>query len=322
MRSPDPLDRALIDLLARDECGLGELAAALDADPAALRPKLDALDASGVLVSSPASPALDPVDAERYLRQAPFLADTGDPRALQRRLAASTVVVLGCGGLGTWALAALASAGVGRFRLVDDDAVALSNLNRQVLYGPEDLDRPKVDAAAAWLRAFDERIEVDARRLRVDEAAVPPLVDGADAVLLLADAPPYLLARWVNAACAERRIPFLTGGQLPPLLRVGPLYAAGRTACFACHESALRRESALYDEYVAHAQAATYRGATLGPASGIVGTMLAMELLQELVGERPATAGAAVILDIRTMATRTEPIPRDPDCDVCGAIGA
>ena len=69
-------------------------------------------------------------------------------------------MVLGCGGLGTWALGALASAGIGGFVLIDHDTIELSNLNRQVLYGEADLGQPKVDVAAAWLRRFDASLEV------------------------------------------------------------------------------------------------------------------------------------------------------------------
>ena len=97
---------------------------------------------------------------ERFDRQLPYFAEAGEPAAAQRRLAGSTVVVLGCGGLGTWALGALASAGVGRFVLVDDDTVELSNLNRQILYGVDDLGAAKVERAAAWLARFDPGAEV------------------------------------------------------------------------------------------------------------------------------------------------------------------
>jgi bacteriocin biosynthesis cyclodehydratase domain-containing protein len=112
-------------------------------------------------------------------------------------------------------------------------------------------------------------------------------------------------------------VPFIVAGQLPPLVKIGPLYWPGRTACFACHETALRRESADYDAYVRHLQAAPARGATLGPASGLVGASVAMEVVHALVGVVPASAGAALLLDLRTWAVRREAIARDSGCGAC-----
>lgn len=318
VRDAQPADAQLVERLARAELSRADLAAALGLEEAAVQRKLDALDAAGVLTVASASPPLEPQDAERFSRQLPYLADLGDAHELQRAVTAAHIVVIGCGGLGTWTLAALAGAGVRRLRLVDDDVVERSNLNRQVLYAPTDLGRPKVDAAAAWLRAFDPRIEVEPVRRRLDGPdAAAAVVDGADVVVLLADWPPYELARWVNAACVPRAVPFITGGQLPPLVKVGPLYHPGRTACFACHERRLAATSAGYAAYTERLTAVPSRGATLGPASGIVGTMIAMELLHLLCGRTPATAGAALLLDLTTMHARREPIERDPACRLC-----
>jgi bacteriocin biosynthesis cyclodehydratase domain-containing protein len=320
IREPETADRSLVELLASGEQSLAELWCALDLAPDAVRAKLDDLDRAGVLATASGSPPLDPADAKRFDRQLPYLADLGDARELQRRLRDARVVVLGCGGLGTWTVAALASAGVGRFTLVDDDRVELSNLNRQILYGTADVGRRKVDATAAWLAAFDERIEVDARELRIDgPGAVGGLVDGADVVVLVADWPPYELARWVSDACVAAGVPLITAGQLPPVLKIGPLYVPGETACFRCHEAALRRAGARYDDYVEQAQRVPARGATLGATSGLVGTALATEILHLLCGVRPASWGQALILDIRTLAVHAEPVAADPTCSVCRA---
>lgn len=318
VHDPDPADRRLLELLATGVHGGRGLAAELALAPSLVAAKLAALLAADAITAAPLSPPLGELDAERFSRQLPYLAELGDEHELQRSLARARVVVVGCGGLGTWTVAALASAGVRRFTLVDDDAVELSNLNRQILFGEADVGTPKVAASAAWLRAFDARIEADAQRRRVDGPdAARAVVEGADALVLAADTPPYLLGRWINAACVERRVPFISAGQLPPLLRVGPLYVPGETACFACHERQLRRESAAYDDYVRQQQSAPPRGATLGPASGIVGTLLALDLMHALLGVAPASAGCALVVDMRTLALRREPVARDSACPVC-----
>lgn len=321
IRDPQPGDRVLLEHLAATSPTCAELATTLGLDPDIVQAKLDALGGAGVLTAVGASPPLDPEDTERFSRQLPYLADLGDARALQRALGTAMIAVIGCGGLGTWTLAALAGAGVRHLRLVDDDVVERSNLNRQILYGPADLGRPKVDAAATWLRAFDPRITVETSRRRIDGLdAAAAAVDGAAAVVLVADWPPYVLARWVNAVCVPRGIPFITGGQLPPLVKAGPLYVPGRSACFACHEHALQIGSPGYDDYVERLTDAPARGATLGPASGIVGTLLAMELMHLLLGREPASVGAALLLDLGSMAMRREPIDRNETCLVCGSV--
>jgi len=321
IRDAGPQDRALIDALAHDALTAGELAERLGLGTDAVEEKLDALAAAGVLTAGASSPPLDAEDADRFSRQQPYLAEYGDERDLQRRLAAARIVVVGCGGLGTWAIAALAAAGVRRLRLVDHDAVELSNLNRQAIYRPDQVGAAKVKAAAEWLRAFDRRIEVEAQERRVDGPAVARrVVEEADAVVLTADEPAYELGRWVNAACLDARVPFITAGQVPPLLRVGPLYMPGRTACFACQETALRARSVAYDRYVEQVRESPSRAATLGPASAIVGSLVALELMHLLIGVAPATTATALTIDIRTLQASRDVVPRDGGCPACSAV--
>jgi bacteriocin biosynthesis cyclodehydratase domain-containing protein len=313
VREPDDVDRRLLRRLAGEPATRDELAGDGVDD------KLAALDRAGVLLARVPGVPLDPRDAERFDRQLPYFAEHGDPAEIQRRLRAARVVILGCGGLGTWALTALAGAGVGAFVLADDDTVSLSNLNRQIAYAERDVGAGKAERAAAWVRAFDASIDVRVvpqRVAAVDD--VRALVDGASALVQAADHPPYELARWVDAACIEAGVPWIAAGQVPPLVKIGPLYVPGRS-CFACHESQLRRESPHYDALVAQRQHDDQRPATtLGPASGFVGTLLAMELVHLLTGvARPATEGCALIVDLRTLELRRHPISADAACSSC-----
>jgi molybdopterin-synthase adenylyltransferase len=314
---PGEPDLALRDLDANARRLLGALrtspvrAADLGAGAGGL---LATLEAAGVVVR--ADPTAHPPPA-RHARQEAYLAGLG---LSQRDLRDACVVILGCGGLGSWALAALAGLGIGRLVIADDDTVEPANLNRQILYGPRDVGARKVDCAARWVRAFDPALDVDARPQRVrGPRDVAALLDGADALVQVADQPPYTLNRWVNAACLARRVPFITAGQVPPLLRIGPFYLPGRGACFACHERQLRAASPHYDELVAHRQATSGEPAiTLAPSSGLIGTMVAGEVLHLLAdGLTPATAGRALLLDLRTLESRWEAVARDPHCPAC-----
>ena len=211
---PDATDRALLDALV-EPLTVEALAAITGEGPTAIQEKLDALDGVGVLTSWPVdTPPLRGDDALRFDRQLPYLAEFGAPADLQRRLGDATVAMIGCGGLGTWALGALACAGIGSFVLVDDDTVEASNLNRQVLYVEADIGRPKVDCAGEWVRRFAPRTNVTALRQRIHAVEdIAPLARDADVVILLADWPPYELERWVNEACVAASTPYISCGQ-------------------------------------------------------------------------------------------------------------
>lgn len=318
MRDPDAADVELVRLLTGPARSSGWLAARLAGVD--LRRKLDSLVAAGLVLVREASdaPPLAADERERFSRQLPYLAELGDDIALQHRLRASGVAVIGCGGIGTWVTAAVACLGIGRVVLVDDDVVELSNLNRQILYGPGDIGAPKVAAAAGWLSQFDRDVEVVASRRKITGVAdVEQAIAGMDAVVLAADSPPFEIGRWVNAACVAARVPFVVAGQVPPILKVGPTFAVGESACLECHETALRRQSHAFDDYVASRKTAPAVASTLGPASCVVGGMIGVELLHLLTGRTPATTGAAILVDMRTLEVRREPIQRDPDCRAC-----
>jgi bacteriocin biosynthesis cyclodehydratase domain-containing protein len=324
VREPPPAVLALLELLRA-----GGTASGLAATLAASGLAVDAGEVAGMLADLEAQELLEPVPAgppvARLARQLLYLGDRCPPgtdaAAMQARVRAAHVVVIGCGGLGCWAAAGLACIGVGRLTLVDDDTVEESNLNRQILFRASDIGRPKVEAAARTLRGFDPGLEVRALRRAVDgPAAVRDVIRGADVVLGLADRPPYAIGRWINAAALAERVAYLGAGQLPPLIRVGPLVVPGETACTGCHELALREATPLYDRLEALRRADLRPLATLGPASGIVGSVLAMEVLHHLTGlVAPATRGAVWTLDLRTLAAAVEPVARRADCPLgCG----
>jgi sulfur carrier protein ThiS adenylyltransferase len=116
-------------------------------------------------------------------------------------LAAATVAVAGCGGLGSNAAVALVRAGVGRLILVDDDVVELSNLNRQH-YFQADLGRPKVEALAGHLRAIHPAVGLELSRARLTPDEVPRLFAAADLLVEAfdrAESKRWLIEAWCRA---------------------------------------------------------------------------------------------------------------------------
>jgi molybdopterin-synthase adenylyltransferase len=263
-------------------------------------------------------------DRARYDRQLRYFSDLATrslaPSDFQRRLREARVLILGLGGLGSWASYALACCGVGELGLLDGDLVEESNFNRQILYRERDIGRPKAEAAAEVLAEFDSscRLAPVARRLE-SEDAVHEEAEGFDFVVNGADWPAHDIERWVNAACFELGVPFITMSHSPPVARVGPLYVPGRTGCFACQEETYRGAHPLYDELVKQRRGRPSEAATLGPVCAFVGGQVALETLHQLTGlVPPASLGVAHVYDLRTMRVSREAVPRLADCEVCG----
>jgi molybdopterin/thiamine biosynthesis adenylyltransferase len=228
------------------------------------------------------------------------------------------VLLLGCGALGSWAASALSGAGIGSLVLVDDDRVELSNLNRQLLFGEAQLGRLKVDAAAEALSRHNSELELLRHPLRVRGTAdLAGLLDGVDLVIATADWPPHELPRWVNRACLAAGTAFLTAGQFPPKVRIGPLVVPGRTPCLECAETAARHQHPLYDELADHRARGGTPDAALAPTAGVAGALLASEALHHLLGMSAASAAAAIILDLRSLQIEHAPVDREPGCPAC-----
>ncbi len=328
VRSPEPAERAL---LARLDGSLspGELVAGLNADghaidAGAVEATLSQLGAAGLLEDAASDDALAARERERFDRQLRYFGDAvaaGVARSsVQRRLGAASVLMLGVGGLGCWTAYGLASAGIGRLVAVDGDRVDLSNLNRQILFGEADLGRPKATAAAERLRAFSACTEVTAvDRTVTGPGEVAELVRGHDLVVDLADTPVGQLQRWVDEACFDAGVPYVTAGQMPPLVRIGPLYVPGRTGCLACQEAAWRARHPLYDDVDAFRRVRQSEAATFGPACGLIGSILANDVVNLLGGlAEPVSLGRGLLIDFNTLARTDEAVPRRPGCERCG----
>ena len=282
------------------------------------------IDLGVVEEAEPARGALTPTELERYDRQLAYFGELlpygESSRACQQRLKQARVVVLGLGGLGSWAVWSLASAGVGTIVGVDGDEVERSNLNRQILYGDADVGQPKARCARRTVGRFNPDTELVpiARRLE-GEREVAEVVADADFVVEAADWPVHLIGRWVNRACAAAGVPHASASQFPPFVRIGPTVVPGRTACLECREDAAREDQPLFDELVAFRRQRQARAATFGPACGLIGSVLATEAVHHLTGvAEPATLGRAMLVDLRTLEVSWEQAERRVSCPCCG----
>ncbi|MBX9665743.1 HesA/MoeB/ThiF family protein [Novosphingobium sp.] len=233
----------------------------------------------------------------------------------QAKLVASHVVLVGLGGIGSPALQYLAGAGIGRLTLIDDDVVDASNLQRQTIFATGDIGRPKAEAAAAWLSAFDPALVGAAHVTRLTRENAAALIAGADAVLDGCDNFATRLA--VSDACVAAGVP-LTSAALGRF--------QGQVANFAGH----REGQACYRCFVGDAFDAEdcdtcadtgVLGAMVGMV-GAFGAMAAMRVLLEGVSTLGDPQwGQVHVLDGLKPALRTMRIAKDPECRACGSGG-
>lgn len=239
-------------------------------------------------------------ERERYARHI-LLKEIGGPG--QQRLKAAHIAIVGAGGLGAPAALYLAAAGVGRLRLIDDDTVALSNLQRQVIFQSADVGAPKVERAAAALKALNDNVSIEAISARLDDANARELLSGADLVL---DGTDDFATRFaVNAACRTLGITLVSGavgrwdGQVGVFAPGGPCYR-----CFV-------------PENPPDAETCERVG-VVGALTGVIGSMMALEAIKHLAEAGTSLAGRMLFFDGLTAQARTTTLARDPACPVCG----
>ena len=238
-------------------------------------------------------------EIERYARHL-VLAEIGGPG--QQRLKAARVAIVGLGGVGAPAALYLAAAGVGGLRLIDDDTVALSNLQRQIVFAEADVGAAKVEAGAARLGALNAHVEVETAPERLTPDTAAWLLDGCDLAL---DGTDDFETRFAtNAACVAAGIPLVSGALGRWSGQVGVF--EGRP-CYRC----------LVPETPPDAETCARVG-VVGALAGVVGTMAALEAIKRITGAGEPLSGRLLLYDGLAGTARTVAVAADPACPVCG----
>jgi molybdopterin/thiamine biosynthesis adenylyltransferase len=214
------------------------------------------------------------------------------------------VLVIGVGGLGCPALMALGRAGIGTIGLCDDDAVELTNLHRQILFGEADVGAPKVDAAARGIAALGGRAEVRTHPTRLLPDNAVDLVAGYDVVLEGSDnfATKFLAAD----ACALAGVPVVHAAAVRWVGTALAVGARGRP-CYRC----------LFEDLLSGPEAPNCAEAgVMGPVVGVVAAWQ-VDLALGLIDGRDV-AGQLVTFDGRTETLRRRTLRPRPGCALCG----
>jgi adenylyltransferase/sulfurtransferase len=239
----------------------------------------------------------------RYSRQI-VLREVGG--AGQLRLRSAAVAVVGAGGLGSPAVLYLAAAGVGRITVIDDDRVALDNLQRQVLHDTEAVGEPKVESARRRVTGLNPEVRVDTVERRLDAAGAVATLAGHDLVLDGSDNFSTKFA--VNDACVRLGICAVIGGvvRFDGQVVVVPPGAP----CYRC---------LFGDEPPAGLVPGCRAAGVLGAVAGMVGCLQAAEALRYLLAAGDGQGGRVLVLDALRPRLRAVPFPRDPGCPACAS---
>lgn len=226
----------------------------------------------------------------------------------QQALLAAHVAVIGAGGIGAPALLYLAAAGIGRIRLIDDDAVSLDNLQRQVLFGTEDVGKGKAAIAARNLARLSSDTRIDALPRRLGAENVDALLTEVDLVLDGSDNFATRLA--VSDWCTAARVPLVSAaiGQFQAQIGTFRGWEADQP-CYRCFVG---------DAFDAEDCDTCSELGVLGAMTGLAGSWAALETIRAIVPFGGDPAGKLHVFDGLQPSLRTIRIVKDPACKGCG----
>ena len=225
----------------------------------------------------------------------------------QEKILQSHVLVIGAGGLGSPVVLYLATAGVGRITLVDNDVVDVTNLQRQIAHNMADVGDYKANSAMKKVAYINTDVQVIPVLRRADAALLDSLVPDADVVIDCCDN--FATRHAINAACVQHRKPLVSGAAIRFDGQITVFDSrSDASPCYACI-------------FPPDASLEETRCATMGvfaPLVGIIGSMQAAEALKLISGAGTSLTGRLQMLDGRDMSWNEVRFKRDATCSVCG----
>jgi adenylyltransferase/sulfurtransferase len=225
----------------------------------------------------------------------------------QERILATHAVIVGAGGLGSPAALYLASAGIGKITLVDNDTVDFTNLQRQILHTQARVGMAKAASGKQALSAINPEIQIVPLQERLAGEVLDALIATADVVLDCTDN--FSTRHAINRACVRHQKPLVSGAAIRFDGQIS-VYDLRRddSPCYHC----------LFPE---DNEVEEVRCAVMGvfaPLTGIIGSMQAAEALKLVAGIGESLTGRLLLLDALDMEWRSVKFKKDPGCTVCG----
>ena len=237
-------------------------------------------------------------ELKRYERQISIFGEDG-----QRKLKKAKVFIAGAGGLGSSISTYLTVAGVGKLRMVDNDIVALENLNRQILHWDNDIGKKKLESAAAKLKRMNPNVEVEVISETINKGNIDELVGDFD---MIVDAMDNFAARYVlNKAALVKKIPLFHGavhgfyGQATTII-------PGKTACLRC----------IFPKALPPTIPPV-----VGVTPGVIGCIQATEVIKYILGIGSLLENRLLMWDGLNGEMDELPLEKNPGCEDCGKGG-
>lgn len=228
----------------------------------------------------------------------------------QQKLLDSKVLVIGAGGLGSPLLFYLTAAGVGTVGIIDDDKVALSNLQRQIIHETQDTGRSKSSSAADSLSFLNPEIKIKTYNERLDSSNAGKIISQYD---LVADGCDNFETRLlVNEICYKHKKPLISGAAIGFKGHISTFkpFLGGKHPCYQCIVPELPP---------ADATPKCSESGILGAVTGIIGSWQAQEVIKEITGAGESLSGYMITYDGLTLDVKKIRVKPDPKCKCCGS---
>ncbi len=225
----------------------------------------------------------------------------------QQRLLDARVLILGMGGLGSPVAIYLAAAGIGTLVLVDFDDVDITNLQRQIIHTTDNIGNPKVESAAAQIKALNPDVKVELISRKLEGQDLIEQMKSADVVV---DATDNFSSRFaINQASVMTSTPLVSGAAIR---MEGQVTVFNQTADGPCYRCLYRDEGDM--------DITCSENGVLAPVVGIIGSIQANEVIKIITGIGDTLCGRLMIMDAKTMEIRTIKLKKDSQCPVCGVM--
>ena len=211
----------------------------------------------------------------------------------QIKLKKASVLVIGCGGLGSPLLLYLAAAGIGTIGIVDNDVVEESNLQRQIIHNLENINKKKIDSAEEAIKKLNPNINVEKYETRADKENISELMRNYDVVC---DGSDNFKTRYiVNDECVNQKKPYIYGAILK---------FEGQISVFNLTKNSPNYRDIAPREPPSELVPSCAEGGVIGVLPGLIGTIQANEAIKIIVGYGEPLDGRLMLIDAKTMKTR------------------
>jgi molybdopterin-synthase adenylyltransferase len=302
----------------------GEIALKLNLPLEDIEEAIISLNELHYIEDSSVSDTYSPTELERYQANLNYFSGYSNldvsRYSFQDKLRNSKVAILGLGG-GSLAAAYLAGLGVGEIVGVDYDTVERTNLNRQFLYNENDIGRLKSEVAEEKIKLINPEISVSMlNRLISSYEDLLDIIEGADAVFNMLDQPAILSARWVNAACVQKGIPFYRGGINNQSIMWERIDPTKQEPCYDCKmlDSMKKDHDNIYRLESGYGKTFSRVNTGFAPNLSLLTGLFVSDVVNLLTGAAPLFK-PNITVDTITMNTiqKDHENPRNPNCPTC-----